>query len=701
MAIAIPIAFSGKSSGGAAFKENTRTITINRQGAKVATMQALTLGAEVLIENRHLGTSARANVVWLGERKGPKDSVEIGVQLVEASNIWGIEFPPEDWQEGSPAKPAPGAGARLDSKLPPPAPAKAPEVAAPAPGPKETGIPRPAVTAPPAPKAAPLASAATATAAVPARPGGLVTAPPQQIQAAITAALEQLNAQTETTLEGHAKNFEARLARFGQEMGFQSQAQLQQAANALEQKLTAALDEKVKALRENLTASRSEFESLLERYRGLQESGAREAEKIKQSVEAAGFAAAQSALEQVSGAVAKELQGARHDFVEGTRQRVDEAAVASLEKFNQQVSPRLGQLSDESIQRLEVRMRVEEARALEQAAKAVDAATAAGLRALEEKSAERMEGFQGYLEKVAKKAQEKTAKELSDQLGTASDELIASASKDLQKNLSEARAALKDELKTAWKPLVEDAKKQLGSMTSTTVESLNKEAKVGLEEFRGHLKKSVEETIERAARELESELRKNAGRQASSAFDELRGKTQEAVRQASDAVNKHVGSGAVFLKELEERAQERLEALSEKMESLVRASQSDLEQNAAEFSTAAMEGMRASSDALAERFHQRLQKSADEFAAKLADDIQPRMEGITEKLVEESAALLSKQSREDVELASAELERLKSKLVDETEEAIRARLAETFSSVFMPGGRRITDKAAEQAQKKP
>ena len=109
LAIAIPIAFSGKSSGGAAFKENTRTITINRQGAKVATMQALTLGAEVLIENRHLGTSARANVVWLGERKGPKDSVEIGVQLVEASNIWGIEFPPEDWQEGSPAKPAPGA----------------------------------------------------------------------------------------------------------------------------------------------------------------------------------------------------------------------------------------------------------------------------------------------------------------------------------------------------------------------------------------------------------------------------------------------------------------------------------------------------------------------------------------------------------------------------------------------------------------
>src|SRR5438094_5701108 len=122
LAIAIPIAFSGKSSGGAAFKENTRTITINRQGAKVATMQALTLGAEVLIENRHLGTSARANVVWLGERKGPKDSVEIGVQLVEASNIWGIEFPPEDWQEAPPAQATLRAGVTTPEKpIAPPA----------------------------------------------------------------------------------------------------------------------------------------------------------------------------------------------------------------------------------------------------------------------------------------------------------------------------------------------------------------------------------------------------------------------------------------------------------------------------------------------------------------------------------------------------------------------------------------------------
>src|SRR5437773_7142680 len=151
LAIAIPIAFSGKSSGGAAFKENTRTITINRQGAKVATMQALTLGAEGLIENRHLGTSARANVVWLGEREGPKDSVEIGVQLVEASNIWGIEFPTEDWQEGSPAKPAPGAGARLDSKLPPPAPAKARRVVAHAPCRMRWGFPGPLLRPRPAP----------------------------------------------------------------------------------------------------------------------------------------------------------------------------------------------------------------------------------------------------------------------------------------------------------------------------------------------------------------------------------------------------------------------------------------------------------------------------------------------------------------------------------------------------------------------
>src|SRR5579859_2731207 len=102
LAIPISIAISGKDSGGQSFKENTRTIVINKHGAKISSSHQLTLGTELLVENRALGLTAKTNVVWLGDRKSPKDAGEIGVQLLEAGNIWGIEFPPDDWQEGAP-----------------------------------------------------------------------------------------------------------------------------------------------------------------------------------------------------------------------------------------------------------------------------------------------------------------------------------------------------------------------------------------------------------------------------------------------------------------------------------------------------------------------------------------------------------------------------------------------------------------------
>src|ERR1700693_6468545 len=78
LAIAIPIAISGKDESGETFKENSRTIVINKHGAKAAIVHHLTLGTELTIENRALGVTGRGNVVWVGERKSPKDPVEIG-----------------------------------------------------------------------------------------------------------------------------------------------------------------------------------------------------------------------------------------------------------------------------------------------------------------------------------------------------------------------------------------------------------------------------------------------------------------------------------------------------------------------------------------------------------------------------------------------------------------------------------------------
>jgi tetrahydromethanopterin S-methyltransferase subunit G len=127
LAIAIPISISGKDASDRTFKENTRTIIINKQGAKVVTYHQLALGSEVVVENRALGRAAKATIVWLGDRKSPKDPQEVGAQLFEAQNIWGIDFAPEDWQEGPPI----GEGGQRLEKLPAPGTAAAAPVAPP------------------------------------------------------------------------------------------------------------------------------------------------------------------------------------------------------------------------------------------------------------------------------------------------------------------------------------------------------------------------------------------------------------------------------------------------------------------------------------------------------------------------------------------------------------------------------------------
>ena len=124
--IAIPVMLSGQDTSGKNFQESTRTLVINKQGAKVLTKYKLALGAELAVENRALGHITKANVVWLGKPPGPNEPAELGIQLIKAENFWGIDFPPEDWEEisakgGTGAKPQAKAPEK-EASPPPPAP---------------------------------------------------------------------------------------------------------------------------------------------------------------------------------------------------------------------------------------------------------------------------------------------------------------------------------------------------------------------------------------------------------------------------------------------------------------------------------------------------------------------------------------------------------------------------------------------------
>ena len=124
LSISIPIVIHGKDAHQKTFKEKTHTLIVNKHGAKLVTSHQLAIGMQILIENPSMGSSGKANVVWVTAKSNSQGLHEVGVQLVEAQNIWGLEFPPDDWtaqekDQGTPAANGTPATRQQDVGSPP------------------------------------------------------------------------------------------------------------------------------------------------------------------------------------------------------------------------------------------------------------------------------------------------------------------------------------------------------------------------------------------------------------------------------------------------------------------------------------------------------------------------------------------------------------------------------------------------------
>ena len=97
LSISIPLILSGVDAAGNSFRESVRTLIVNQHGGKITTSRHLKLGSEVTVENRALGVIAKARVVWLSPTHLEGEAPHIGVQLLHAQNVWGVEFTPDDW----------------------------------------------------------------------------------------------------------------------------------------------------------------------------------------------------------------------------------------------------------------------------------------------------------------------------------------------------------------------------------------------------------------------------------------------------------------------------------------------------------------------------------------------------------------------------------------------------------------------------
>ena len=275
--IAIPVMLSGQDTSGKNFQESTRTLVINKQGAKVLTKYKLALGAELAVENRALGHITKANVVWLGKPPGPDEPAELGIQLIKAENFWGIDFPPEDWEE-IPAKG--GTGAKPQAKAPekkasppPPAPppvgigAKPAEPEKPSPGAGSSpgisgpgtliGVKLPSIPTQPSEPAAP-----------PPPPAPQPTQEPNikisDVDRVFEGSTGKLKERYEGVLLSVLKDFEKRMVDSVRRIDSDVQSRAEQALTGFRQKIEQVEGERLGDVEERLTKGKKDLEHVLD-----------------------------------------------------------------------------------------------------------------------------------------------------------------------------------------------------------------------------------------------------------------------------------------------------------------------------------------------------------------------------------------------------------------------------------------------------
>ena len=638
LAIAIPITISGKDASGHTFKENSRTAIINKQGAKILTLHEVTLNSELTVENRALGRAAQAIVVWVGNKASPKDPVEVGVQLSHAENIWGIEFPPDDWQEGPPVGPG---GQRVESPaVPLPA---APSERVP------SAVPAPAgPVAPPRPPEPPRASAPPPI-SIPTGPA----ATPGVVEATAQVSLARLSKQAEEMLEEQARQFEQRLSKLTQQIGFQSQATLQEAANRQEEKMVQAIEQESAGLEQRLQAARADLEAQVTKLQELQQAAQEEIEKAQRNIQTASFAALQAAMEELNEKVRRELESASASFVEETRRRIEDAAAAVVEVFHKQASARLA------------------------------------LDELQRKLNDMLRGAQEQFGKNVLEAQPKGLKDFLDRLQKAGDEHLDSAARDLQRQAADTLLLLADELKTSGKAAVEEMRRQLAALTRETLETISKDTraaqlsaaaleaagKAAVEETRERLALLSAETLETLTQEAKTlardypvHIRKTLQEFQDQRTRELEDHLQKALEKQRQAVLKQIQ------KVSEDAADQAVTQLRTKSDQVIN-------EVADGFTKTLGERLQQNSEALVQSFQARMEQTARALHERSVEEIGGRIRELTLKQIEESDAELDKRAAENLELVTEQLKERQEQTVEEATELFRNTIGQMFAAL--------------------
>ena len=90
------------------------TMIVNVHGAKIECKRRFGLHDEVTIQVPFNGMSQKGTVVWSKSEPNESGNYEFGVELNHPDNLWGVGFPPSDWDASRSSKPEAATAAILD-----------------------------------------------------------------------------------------------------------------------------------------------------------------------------------------------------------------------------------------------------------------------------------------------------------------------------------------------------------------------------------------------------------------------------------------------------------------------------------------------------------------------------------------------------------------------------------------------------------
>lgn len=100
IAESVPLVVRGVDLLGHAFEERTATLTLNLQGCRYFSKHHLPRNSWISIEVANGGEvrNVRARVAWIHRPHSIRDLFQIAVELEGATDMWGLEAPPEEWR---------------------------------------------------------------------------------------------------------------------------------------------------------------------------------------------------------------------------------------------------------------------------------------------------------------------------------------------------------------------------------------------------------------------------------------------------------------------------------------------------------------------------------------------------------------------------------------------------------------------------